>query len=181
MEKNKRLFADRERIVYALAFLICFAVVVFGISYAFMSAVLTGNETNTSITITSGELGLIFEDKTENVNPDFIAPGWSYSKAFRVINDTGEAIKYNIVFASVENTFVNTSDLTYSLIDTNSQLILAEGTIPLVSSVVLPDVLIPDGITYNYTLNMSYNNSGLDQTDDVGKTFSFSVKLTDAN
>ena len=174
---------NKEKIIYLTIGVLVFIATVVGITYAFFPSLLTGQESGTTITITSGEVGLVFADGSDEMAPTNIAPGWSATKTFSITAPSAnEGIAYyNIVFDNVTNTFVNQSDLVYTLSSTNGGGSKTQTAVPATgtTTTVISNVSINKNVTQTYTLTVSYlNNPAVNQIADKGKAFAFKIKIT---
>ena len=93
---NKEL-SKRNKIKIIVVTLLIFLVAVAGISYAYFSIQVTGNETASSISVTTANLRLIYTD-TLVIGGEKISPSWTQSKTISVYNDGTQRVAYNIIW-----------------------------------------------------------------------------------
>lgn len=86
---------DKRIVITSILLLITIALVLIGMTYAFFSADIIGNEDATNNVIEAGILRIELED-TEVINIENALPGVSETKTFTVENTGTVAITYNI-------------------------------------------------------------------------------------
>ena len=109
---NKKYYVLLGVIVVAIAILI-------GASYAFFMANVTGGDSGNETVIKSGSLNLTLAD-TNTITLNNSKPGDSASKEFTVTNTSKSTLLYNIKLVDVINTFVDKTDLVYTLVGDNN-------------------------------------------------------------
>ena len=166
-----------EKIVYSLGIIVFALFIIFGTTYAFILANLTGGETTDTITITSAGAECAVTPGPAFNSSNEILPGWSETYTFSVTNNTEEPIIYNILFTDVVNTFVNKEQLVFTLASTNTGGTLTQTELPSSNGAVLSNITIPARTTQEYTLTVSYLSAGFNQIDDLGATFSFRILI----
>lgn len=177
-ENNVKLIIT---LVVSIAILI--AVVAFG-TYAFFVGRLEDNRnvTDPNTNLTTANIEFTMEDG--DIVGNNLVPGDSVIKKFTVHNKGTGTISYNILWTSAVNNFVNKSDLVVTLSDgTNDVITESDGIVfpnTLASSQVLKSGLkIAAGETKEFTLTVTYKNTELDQTADMGKNISATLGLGD--
>ncbi len=176
-----------QRIVVSIVGIIIVTLALIGITYAYFMTKIIGNPTSTSISGTLANLELTYDDGNGIIAPDDpIMPGKTLEKTFSVQNTgTADVDNYAVVFESVSNTLTRKGDLVYTLTCTSSDSNPCNG----VNDAIFPSddeiiVLnsIPQGVTQNYTLTVTYKNyDDVDQSDDMGASFSAKVNIKDKN
>lgn len=96
-----------------IAFVGLVVVIVIGITYAFFSANVVGNENANQTVIETADLRLVFND-TDILDLDNALPGVSNSKTFTVTNIGTARQRYDINITNVINTFIN-DELVYTV------------------------------------------------------------------
>ena len=158
-------------------------VVVLSVTLAYFTAQIIGKGKN--VTINSADLKIIFTDSDGAISGSNIEPGWSDTKTFTVENKSNETYKYNIVIQDLINTFVTNGYLQYKITSTNNGYNMAEFKDVPKSSVAKDSILaysasIDVGITQTYTIEFKYaNDESVDQSDDMGKTLSGKLFITE--
>ena len=159
-------------------------VVVLGVTLAYFTAQIIGK--GKSVTINSADLKIIFTDSDGSISGTNIEPGkWNVTKTFTIENKSNETYKYNIVIQDLVNTFVTNGYLQYKITGTNNGYNMAEFKDVPKSSVAKDSILaysasIDVGITQTYTIEFKYaNDESVDQSDDMGKTLSGKLFITE--
>ena len=158
-------------------------VVVLSVTLAYFTAQIIGEGKN--ISVSSADLKIVFTDTDGNIEGNGITPGWSNSKTFTVKNDTKTEYKYNIVIKDLLNTFVTEGYLQYKITSTNGGYNMTEfKDVPKSSApkdtILAYSVSIPVGLTQSYTIEFKYvNDESVDQSEDMGKTLSGILFITE--
>ena len=159
-------------------------VVVLSVTLAYFTAQIIGNGKN--VTINSADLKIIFTDSDGSISGTNIEPGkWNVTKTFTIENKSNETYKYNIVIQNLVNTFVTNEYLQYKITSTNNGYNMTEfKDVPKSSApkdtILAYSVSIPVGVTQSYTVEFKYaNDESVDQSDDMGKTLSGKLFITE--
>ena len=159
-------------------------VVVLSVTLAYFTAQIIGN--GKSVTINSANLQIIFTDSDGSISGSNIEPGkWNVTKTFTIENKSNETYKYNIVIQDLVNTFVTTGYLQYKITSTNGGYNMTEFKDVPKSSVATDTRLaysasIDVRVTQSYTVEFIYkNDESVDQSEDMGKTLSGKLFITE--
>ena len=159
-------------------------VVVLSVTLAYFTAQIIGK--GKSVTINSADLKIVFTDSDGSISGSNIEPGkWNVTKTFTIENKSNETYKYNIVIQNLVNTFVTKGYLQYKITSTNGGYNMAKFKDIPKSSVAKDSILaysasIDVGITQTYTIEFKYaNDESVDQSDDMGKTLSGKLFITE--
>ena len=158
-------------------------VVVLSVTLAYFTAQIIGK--GKDISVSSADLKIIFTDTDGNIEGSNITPGWSNSKTFTVKNESNETYKYNIVIQELVNTFVTNGYLQYKITSTNGGYNMTEFKDVPKSETATDTILaysasIDVGVTQTYTVEFTYkNDESVDQSDDMGKTLSGKLFITE--
>ena len=158
-------------------------VVVLSVSLAYFTAQILGK--GKDVSVSSADLKIIFTDTDGSIEGSNITPGWSNSKTFTIKNDTKTEYKYNIVIKDLLNTFVTEGYLQYKITSINGGYNMTEfKDIPKSSApkdtILAYSVSIPVGVTQSYTIEFKYvNDESVDQSEDMGKTLSGTLFITE--
>ena len=145
------------------------------ISFAYFSARIIGNESESTIVGTAAYLELTFTDGEKQINASNIVPGWSESKTFKVEN-TGENTAYYVIrISDITNPYIYGS-ISYDIVGDNN-VTIEKDTLPLMEMPVSSVIEIPVNTTHNYTITTYYNNLEESQLKDLGKSFSYTVSI----
>ena len=153
-----------------------------GLAYAFFTATVIGNDTAKGDVVETGTLSIVYTNGQE-LRGENVLPGWSETKTFTVENTGTVEATYNINWENITNTFVNKTDLVYTLTSTNSGGTLSETQIPNSGEHIgiLSNIKIQPGVTQTYTLTVTYKNRDADQSSDMGKSLIGKIEVRDAN
>lgn len=168
----------KNKVLIAVIVLISIAII--GVSYAYYVARLQGNESSTTVDATSSILQVTYTDGSAIISENNLAPGWSSSKTFSVKNTGSDTAVYYLKLYDITNDLVN-GGLKYSISSSNGGASLSKRNVPTVDSVVSNGITINKNITHNYSINVYYEDLDVDQSSDLGKTFTFKVGASESN
>ncbi len=159
-------------------------VVVLSVTLAYFTAQIIGKGKN--VTINSADLKIIFTDSDGSISGSNIEPGkWNVTKTFTIENKSNETYKYNIVIQDLVNTFVTEGYLQYKITSTNGGY-STDSYVDVPKSGTATDTIlaysasIDVGVTQTYTVEFIYkNDEDVDQSDDMGKTLSGKLFITE--
>jgi len=160
-----------------------------GITYAYYLTRIEGNTNTNSISVTTADLKLRYDDGTSKlVTSDNFMPGMSITKDFSVSNEGESRVdNYAIVLENVVNGLDRQEDLTFTLDCKLADKITSCGgtfkkQFPATTNnyLIFKNSIDKDVIHY-YTLTVTYANLDEDQSDDMGKTFSALVNIKDGS
>ena len=159
-------------------------VVVLSVTLAYFTAQIIGK--GKDVSVTSADLKIIFTDSDGSISGSNIEPGkWDVTKTFTIENKSNETYKYNIVIQDLVNTFVTNGYLQYKITSTNGGYNMTEfKDVPKSSTpkdtILAYSVSIPVGVTQSYTVEFIYmNDESVDQSEDMGKTLSGKLFITE--
>jgi len=166
--------------IVSILTIISFAI---GISYAYFSTIVIGNDTSSSNIATSGKLRLTFNG-IDYINMDNKEPGDFDSMTFTVKNTGTLPISgYQIYFSNVINTFSVKSELVYEIGCVSSDAVSCSGKVetevPSVSGVSITQTDIAPETTHTYTLTVTFIDTGLLQDYNQGKTILFDITINE--
>ena len=156
-----------------------------GVTYAWFSANVIGNENGKGTVVETGTLSINYINSF-NLEGNNIVPGWSESRTFTVTNTGTREAYYKIEWANVFNEFVNKNDLTYELTfssNKNSEVTnigekILPGTGNNIEILSHVEILPEEVITFNLTVR--YKNNG-NQNSDIGKKFKGKIEVKSSN
>ena len=140
-----------------IAFVGLVVVIVIGITYAFFSANVVGNENANQTVIETADLRLIFND-TDILNLDNALPGASSSKTFTVTNIGNVRQRYDINITDVNNTFTG-NELVYTITSDNTdggEVLVTP--MPTEESTLLTSSIDP-GVTITYEITVTFKET----------------------
>ena len=186
----------RQKIIVSITGIFIVLLALVGLTYAYFLTQVTGNSNPKSISVTTADLKLEYEDgngiiEAENLQPmksdEYISfktasNDTTNEKNFNIINRGNSKTEYTIVFDEVINEFVNESDIRYVLKNntTNEEVSgfirnsFIEG---YKIQKIMANIEINKDETHNYSLKLQYLETGKDQSIDMGKKLSFRVNI----
>ena len=167
---------DDKKYIYVVAVLLL-VVVALGISYAWFSAIITGNDTAKNNKVVTGNLELTYTD-TNEISLDNVIPGDSFTKEVSVKNTGTLDVKYNLVWQSLTNTITNNE----LVIEATCKRLNSSGTedgtcesisqTPVSSNTIKKKISIEPNITHEYTVKVTFIDTGTVQNYNKNKSFS---------
>jgi len=151
-----------------------------GITYAYYLTRIQGNTNTNSISITTANLLLKYDDGSGAIVEENIMPGVTFTKTFSVTNEGNAKIdNYVVYLEEVVNDLTRTEDLTYTLICTASsgECAGSSGEYPKLTGIIATNS-IEVGVTHNYTLTITYENlPNTDQSIDMGSRINGYIQI----
>ncbi len=159
-------------------------VVVLSVTLAYFTAQIIGK--GKDVSVSSANLQIIFTDSDGSISGTNIEPGkWNVTKKFTIENKSNETYKYNIVIQDLINTFVTNGYLQYKITSTNGGY-STDSYVDVPKSETATDTILAHsasidvGVTQTYTVEFIYkNDEDVDQSDDMGKTLSGKLFITE--
>ena len=167
MKDNKILFGT---------FIALLLLLTTGLSYAWFSASISGNDNAKNVVVEAGTLKLIYTDGPA-INAQYIKPGWSTTKEVSVKNNGTLDAYYNVIWQSLTNTIINNELVLSATCQRLNASGTVEGTCESISQVAISDmtiakrVLIESGITHKYTFTILFKETNANQNYNQGKEF----------
>ena len=147
-----------------------------GLSYAYFSASVKGNENAKDMVVEAGTLSLVYTDGPE-IKVQNIKPGWSTTKEVSVKNNGTLGAYYNVIWQSLTNTISNNELVLSATCQRLNASGIVEGTCESISQAAISDmtiakrVSIESGITHKYTFTILFKETNVDQNTNQGKKF----------
>ena len=148
-----------------------------GLSYAYFSASISGNENAKNVVVEAGTLKLTYTDGPA-INAQYIKPGWSTTKEVSVKNNGTLDTNYNVIWQSLTNTITNNE----LVLSATCQRLNAAGTVegtcesipqaPISDMTIAKKISIESGITHKYTFTILFKETNTNQNYNQGKKFS---------
>ena len=167
MKDNKILFGT---------FIALLLLLTTGLSYAYFSASISGNENAKNVVVEAGTLKLTYTDGPA-INAQYIKPGWSTTKEVSVKNNGTLDTNYNVIWQSLTNTITNNELVLSATCQRLNASGTVEGTCESISQASISDVTIAkkisieSGITHKYTFTILFKETNADQNYNQGKEF----------
>ena len=147
-----------------------------GLSYAYFSASISGNENAKNVVVEAGTLSLVYTDGPE-IKAQNIKPGWSTTKEVSVKNTGTLDTNYNIIWQSLTNEITNNEMVISATCQRLNSAGTVEGTCEPISQAAISDMTIAKkinieaGITHKYTFTILFKETNADQNTNQGKKF----------
>jgi hypothetical protein len=167
MKDNKILFGT---------FIALLLLLTTGLSYAYFSASISGNENAKNVVVEAGTLKLTYTDGPA-INAQYIKPGWSTTKEVSVKNNGTLGAYYNVIWQSLTNTITNNELVLSATCQRLNSAGIVEGTCESISQVAISDMTIAKkinieaGITHKYTFTILFKETNVNQNYNQGKEF----------
>ncbi len=171
-------FDTKSKIIVEIIVISLFITII-STTYAFFTIRVNGNSNDN--VIKTGSMLLSFEDGAA-VNAKNILPGQMIQKTFKVENIGDLPTNYDVYLSEIINTFVDKEDLVYS-VSSDSDCIKDETIMPDVNSSDLKAIscMINPKEKQEYTLNILFKETGDNQDDNKGATFSAKLAVNEVN
>ena len=165
-----------------LILIISVLILLIGVSFAYFSLEITGNDTAKYNTITTGDLKLTFTDTNALTLTDAL-PGDSATKTISVKNTGTIDTSYNIVWQELTNTITNDELVIEATCKRLNSSNTEEGTCESISQKAVSsnklklNIPIEAGITHEYTLKLTFIDTGSTQNYNKNKSFNGKIGL----
>ena len=167
MKDNKILFGT---------FIALLLLLTTGLSYAYFSTSVKGNDNAKDVVVEAGTLKLTYTDGPA-INAQYIKPGWTTTKTVSVKNNGTLDAYYNVIWQTLTNT-ITKNELVLSA---TCQRLNASGTVegtcesipqaPISDMTIAKKISIESGITHKYTFTILFKEINADQNYNQGKEF----------
>ena len=195
----------KQKIIVSITGIFIVLLALVGLTYAYFLTRITGNENDKSISVTTANLQLVYQDGNGILKTGKLEPSNDYitfldeddneyeSKIFTVTNNGNATVEgYKVYLENVQNQFERKDDLVYTLTcksyinyDEETKAISGEcigvnteTTFPsVITSIVSNDIAV--GVTHEYELKVKYKEMGIDQSVDMNKILSAKINIYD--
>jgi len=166
----------KNKIIVSVVGIMIVLLALLGITYAYYLTRIQGNTNTNSISITTANLLLKYDDGSGAIVEENIMPGVTFTKTFSVTNEGNAKIdNYVVYLEEVVNDLKRPQDLTYTLTCDNCSG--SEGEYPKLAGIIATNS-IEVGETHNYTLTITYENlPNTDQSIDMGSTIKGYIQI----
>ena len=147
-----------------------------GLSYAYFSTSVKGNDNAKDMIVEAGTLKLTYTDGPA-INAQNIKPGWSTTKEVSVKNNGTLDTNYNVIWQSLTNGITNDE----LVLSATCQRLNASGTVegtcesisqaPISDMTIAKKISIESGITHKYTFTILFKETNANQNYNQGKEF----------
>ncbi len=167
---------DKDKMTLFVTGMFLLLIMTTGLSYAYFSASVKGNENAKDMVVEAGTLSLVYTDGPE-IKAQNIKPGWSTTKEVSVKNTGTLEANYNIIWQTLTNEITNNEMVISATCQRLNSAGTVEGTCESISQAAISDmtiskkVSIESGITHKYTFTILFKETNLDQNTNQGKKF----------
>ncbi len=167
---------DKDKMTLFVTGMFLLLIMTTGLSYAYFSASVKGNENAKDMVVEAGTLSLVYTDGPE-IKVQNIKPGWSTTKEALVKNNGTLEANYNIIWQSLTNEVANNEMVISATCQRLNASGIVEGTCDSISQAAISDmtiakrVSIEAGITHKYTFTILFKETNADQNTNQGKKF----------
>ena len=180
----------KQKIIVSITGIFLVLMILVGLTYAYFLTKITGNTNSKSISVTTANLAIVYEDNSaEILGKDLILEPSDTeigTKTFTVTNKGNAKTSYVVVID--ETKITNATDGTTTTFESNDfryTLTCTEGCNGVETQSVFPingGVLVGNsidvGIVQTYELKLWYIDTGIDQTNDMNKRLEARVNIT---
>ena len=156
-----------------------------GISYAYFSLNVIGNDTAKNNRIVTGNLELTFTDTSE-ITLNNMLPGDSVTKTIKVTNTGSKEVAYNVGWTNYENSIINNELIIEGTCKRLNSSNTEEGTCNNVSkkaitgSNIISNISIEPNVTHEYTLTITFKETNKPQNYNKNKSFNGKLNITES-
>ncbi len=167
---------DKDKMTLFVTGMFLLLIMTTGLSYAYFSASISGNENAKNVVVEAGTLKLTYTDGAE-IKAQNIKPGWSTTKEVSVKNTGTLEANYNIIWQSLTNEITNNDMVISATCQRLNASGTVEGTCESISQAAISDmtiakkISIESGITHKYTFTILFKETNADQNYNQGKEF----------
>ena len=167
---------DKDKMTLFVTGMFLLLIMTTGLSYAYFSASVKGNENAKDMVVEAGTLSLVYTDGPE-IKVQNIKPGWSTTKEVSVKNNGTLDTNYNIIWQSLTNEVANNEMVISATCQRLNASGTVEGTCESISQAAISDMTIAKkinieaGITHKYTFTILFKETNADQNTNQGKKF----------
>ncbi len=167
---------DKDKMTLFVTGMFLLLIMTTGLSYAYFSASISGNENAKNVVVEAGTLSLVYTDGAE-IKAQNIKPGWSTTKEVSVKNTGTLEANYNIIWQSLTNEITNNDMVISATCQRLNASGTVEGTCESISQAAISDmtiakkISIESGITHKYTFTILFKETNADQNYNQGKEF----------
>ena len=187
MENNEISKSNKIKIIVIT--LLVFIVSVAGISYAYFTIRVTGNEDASSMRLTTANMQLIYTD-VQIVSGEYTQPGWTQTKTLTIQNTGNQTVEYAIIWRDLYNEITNGELVISATCTSNIQGNTCNGIDEKIVPTKLTEahnILVKSGIsiepneTHTYTLTALFKETGSNQNYNQNKEFYGTLNIADGS
>ena len=156
---------------------------VFGVSYAYFTVQVTGNQNASSIDTTAARLSLIYTD-VQIIMGEYEQPGWTDTKVLTVENNGTDTVSYALKWRELENTVTNNELVISATCSSTSgscsnipETVVPYSQTEITNVYVYGPVSIAPGVKHTYTLTAHFKETGSNQNYNQNKYFNGTLNV----
>ena len=180
---DERSINKNIRIKITIISIIVLLLSIVGVTYAYFTVQVSGNNNASSINATAAQLSLIYTD-VQIVMGNYEQPGWTDTKVFTVKNTGTDTVSYALKWRELENTVEN-GELVISATcasTSGSCSNIPETVVPYTATeatnvYVFGPASIAPGVTHTYTLTATFKETGSNQNYNQNKYFNGTINV----
>ena len=181
MEENEISKSNKIKIIVITALI--FLVSIAGISYAYFTIQITGNDTASSMRLRTANMSLVYND-VQIVSGEYATPGWTDTKTLTVTNDGNVDAYYTIIWRDLINEITNNELVISATCSSSSGSCsnISETAVPTYTTEthnvkVKENISIAPGVTHTYTLTALFKETGSNQNYNQNKYFNGTLNI----
>ena len=105
----------KQKIIVSVTGIFIVLLALVGLTYGFFLTRIRGNDNPNSVILTTANLELTYDDKSNIIELNNMMPDTTRTKTFSVTNNGNETVTYDVYLEKVINELERTQDLTYTL------------------------------------------------------------------
>ena len=183
MENNEITKTNKIKVIVIT--LLIFIVSIVGISYAYFTIQITGNDTASSMRLTTANMSLVYND-VQIASGEYVTPGWSETKTLTVTNNGNVTSDYIIKFRELTNTIIYgelvlsaTCSSSSGTCDNLPERAVHSASTEITNAYMYGPISIDPGVTHTYTLTVEFIDTGSNQNYNQNKYFSGTLNIGD--
>jgi len=172
----------KNKIIVSVVGIVIVTLALLGITYAYYLTRIQGNTNTNSISLSTANLLLRYDDGSGAVVKEDIMPGVTFTKTFSVTNEgEGKVDNYVVYLEEVTNDLKRPQDFTYTLTcestSATSPCSGTDGQFPKLAGIIANNSIDVD-VTHTYTMTLTYENlTNTDQSIDMGSTIQGYIQI----
>ena len=186
MEENTEISKSNKIKIIVITALI-FLVSIAGISYAYFTIQVVGNETASSMRLRTANMSLVYND-VQIVSGEYAQPGWTDTKTLTVTNTGNVSANYIIKFRELLNTVINgelvlsaTCSASSGTCDALPERAVHAASSEITNAYMYGPYTIAPGVTHTYTLTVLFKETGSNQNYNQNKEFYGTLNIGDGS